>query len=765
MNTSRPVVAFALLQESSKEFKTDLLGGICLLINPIIQDLNETLFDPSLLSTRLKSTYGIEISPLALTDFIPRFIEAKILTTNQTSKFNSSVQEVFFNPIIHENKSIATEGEEEKFQLLLSRFEEFCNEHLKTYNITVASNELIDGLLNRLATFNFHAIQAKPDRTKLDTAARTTILGATAKEDQEIEKLVSIDSKLDVLVAAFISHLSEDDQEAFDLIVKVGEGALAAQLVLDLQAPSLSKRLDDVTIILDTPILLSLLNLSSVQQVEYARLLKEQIIRSGAKIGAFTHSIEEAEGVLHAIKTGILFGSAYGPTASRLRNPAYRAYVESMEGFVRQRLSEHNITIIERAANIRYQHFSGELEEELTQEIQFSLIDKRLARERDALSVAETIRYRNGAYIKIQDIPACQYLFLTTNSKLQSQSKKFLISKKIISKDSLPPILTDRYFSGLTWLMYGGEGNSLPRAKLLSNCASALRDRPDVIRKTKTFLNELKPELAAHFEALMTNDRAAAYMTEITLGDSLLITQENVLTIYAEVELIAAERVSQMKDEEYGKKLNEKEKEINELSKSIIEMNKKNEEKSQQIQDNKFEINHLKSNIELISNSLQNTTTTLKKTEEEREAINRRFDELEKTNIATQKNLRNQEIIAIKNSLKKAKDYRRNMKIVAALIYLILIGITNYIDKYPQTLNSIGATRHWPLIFIASQILISFIFLGSVLNILFKKTIQHRAIEVFKRELSNAGYGTENPTISINLENFTLQDLEEPATP
>ena len=98
------------------------------------------------------------------------------------------------------------------------------------------------------------------------------------------------------------------------------------------------------------------------------------------------------------------------------------------------------------------------------------------------------------------------------------------------------PIVTSRYLSGLCWLLCGGKSDQSPTvAKLLANCAAALRLKPELAERPKRFLAAVDPEKARHFEAMMTNERASQYLVEVTLGDANVITANNAEDIYEEV--------------------------------------------------------------------------------------------------------------------------------------------------------------------------------------------------------------------------------------
>jgi hypothetical protein len=128
----------------------------------------------------------------------------------------------------------------------------------------------------------------------------------------------------------------------------------------------------------------------------------------------------------------------------------------------------------------------------------------------------------------------------------------FLLRKKYVIDGEFNPIITSRYLSGLCWLMCGGRSDQSPTtAKLLANCAAALRLRPEIAERTKRFLADIDPEKARHFEVLMTNERAAQYLAEVTLGDVNVVMANNAEEIFEEVQRRAAEKVAMEKDQQY----------------------------------------------------------------------------------------------------------------------------------------------------------------------------------------------------------------------
>jgi len=754
LSISRPVVAFALLKECSEVLRTDLLGGISLLVKPLIADLAGQRFSSELLAERISSSYGIAIGPQALLDFLPRFLAAGLVVEK---KISDIVTEVVYSDV-DTTFSDESKTDESDFQNVFDKFTNFCTNYLALLGLELSEQELISGLLTRLATFDFNAIGIKPDRSARDFPQTKIILGPSAKEDIEVEGMVSKDARLDVLVAAFVNHVADTDKPTLELLVKVAEGALGAELVFDLQAPNVKSDLSKVTVILDTPIILSLLDLSDHQQHTYALELTSRITETKASMAVFSHSIKEAEGVLFAVRKGIMaHGQAYGPTAYRLSDSAYRTYFETMIGAVETRLAERGIPTL--GSTQRYQYFTGDEEEELAQSLRFHLLEKRIARERDASSVAETMRLRAGAHVPLEKIESCRYLFVTSNAVLQNQARGYLIRKAKIDRSEFSPIVTDRYLLGLIWLVFGGSSiDQLSTAKLLANCSAALRVRPDVISKTKMFLSKIDPEKLAHFEALMTKERAARYMTEITLGDSLLITEENASEIYERVESIAAEKVARQKDEFYEQAMSNKDGKIGELEVGLAEAQENIERMTLASESKDAELRHHESQIELLGGELKKTERQFRK---ETEEVNRLSSNIEALSVSAKRaedEALRAKRTAIILSLEKARTslwVRRVLVLIGFVGSGILLG---YLDKFILPSISSDYKGMANVALLVSQAVLGAMGFWVFTDKLFGASIWRFSRKKYEHELAVFGYDDNKPEFEIDFDHFSIKE-------
>ena len=157
------------------------------------------------------------------------------------------------------------------------------------------------------------------------------------------------------------------------------------------------------------------------------------------------------------------------------------------------------------------------------------------AQERDAESVAATMRLRHGKRVKMNRLSAAGFIFITKNTRVVEKTINFLKQKGLFNDGEVPPVLSEKHLAGLLWAIYGGQGSELTRYLLLANCTAALELRNDVIAQMHRFLSEIDEEKAEIFSTLMTKERASQYAMQLTLGDSTFITKDNALSVFEEI--------------------------------------------------------------------------------------------------------------------------------------------------------------------------------------------------------------------------------------
>lgn len=448
--------------------------------------------------------------------------------------------------------------------------------------------------------------------------------------------------------------------------------------------------------------------------------------------------------MLHAIEHARLVGEAYGPTVQRMSSSTYRAFFQTMRGRIAWQWQQgHNFEIIQETAVQFYKNFTQQDEEELIGRIRRSIVDRYLTSERDAKSVAETMRRLGGGHIPLGNIASCRFVFVTGNTGLQRRAAAYLKEKGFVREGEFTPILTDRYTAGLCWLISGGKAKTSPStAQLLANCAAALRSKKELIARTKEFLAELDETKASHFEALMTNERASQYLVEVTLGNLDVITANNVEDIFAEAQRRAAETVTKERDEFYGEKisvltsqLEEGEARANALQEKIAEIALDNAAKD--LQTSELENKSMELQAEL---ALQKQTMT--RQESELQAIHQSVNEL--TRVASNAIADNE--ARRKGAVDFAKRHASGrvlfLRIFGASVLWIITLALSLVDKFLIPELSVERQALANLILIGTQSALGLLGVSLFFDRFVGKPVQKLHGKLYAKKLHELGYSS-----------------------
>lgn len=540
VSKDRALIAFAFLADELTRGH-DLATSILPLFKPVTKPLAGKRFSPKQLSQLISDCYGMDIHPYAIEDLVPRLEAAGILTRNPATQ---NIDE-----LIYANISEDFDAVEDSFsENLFTAFESFAAPVLQLHKISLSSDQLRSELLARLRRTEFLGILAKPDRTREDERSPSTIGIKKSADEVAWELDVTAQAHMDVLVASFFLDTKNRNPPLFEMLLRTAAGVVVSEVVLNFRNPHNLLSLNGLVVILDTPFLMSMLDLASEVRHEYSKRLATQLIEKGAVLATFRHCVDEFRDNLKAVLSNFERGEAYGETAGRLRQLQFRTYAATLTTSIEPRLRELGVQVVSEPTAPMYRHFPDTDVDELRRKITFH--ERWLARDRDAHSITNVIRLRSGKYVDFDHLGNAGYVFLSENAKLVNLATGHLVASKIYNERDVPPCLTDRYFAGLLWIMFGGENNSLTEFRLLANCVRAIQPRRDVIAKMNKILSGLDGDKAKHFSAIMTTERGSHYLMQQTLGDSLLITEDNAEDIYQQLEFVVGERVAREKDEE-----------------------------------------------------------------------------------------------------------------------------------------------------------------------------------------------------------------------
>ena len=542
MEISRALMTLAFVHDRFIE-TGDFRTGLAPLFEPIARENTGRVFDPKECSESLRNRYDIVIHPAAVESLAPALTHAGILAEERVGD-TALLSYVSFDdaePALPEHM----------IQQAISSFLIYCRPLLSGANVNISEEVLKQGLLDRLVKMESLHILLNGKSFFGTGETKSTV----SQESLQLKDLASDDdtsSRLDVLCATFLLYCKRENPDLFDLLVRICNGALLAEVVLDLQNPPRSgSQLSELTLLLDGPLVLDLLDLSDQEHHQHMVALLQSATEASARVAILPHTVDEVRGAILAPLRALQRGErTHGPLGRRLPGSStLQTYASSVAADVKKHLQGLNLEVLSLEQG-SHKHglaqYSEEIEMLLSGRLPGESPDTRL---RDAKSIVDVLRLRGDDYIDMP-IARSKYVLISRNETLVYRSRESLRRDAILSKNSAAPAITDRQLSGLLWVISGGKADNLTRTQLIANCSAAAAPRRDLITKMYDFLSDLEPSKHPYFEALMTKDRACQVLVEKTLGDAKLVTSTNFMEIYSEIEQTAEERIVAEKDAE-----------------------------------------------------------------------------------------------------------------------------------------------------------------------------------------------------------------------
>ena len=663
-NVDQSLIAYAFLAQTTRN-SGDLLSGLVPIFKPIAKKYSGNAFDPGLFSSELGEIYGLDVNTKAVEDFIPRLEAAGVIT-------NIGKDKEYPQYVYSEIKEQFDEVSPVEIREAVKEFISFSSPLLQEHGVEVDSGRLEEVFLQQLVDMDFVGVLLKPERKMEKEGGKKTLSIPPSQEQKEWEDDKRKRSQEEILCATFIVDAYHNRPKLYELIMKVASGALIAQVVLNFQDPGTSFSLDGLTVVLDTPFLMDLLDLASKEGHEAAKRIVDQLVSGGAKLSVFDHSIDELKSNLNAVISRYHEGEAFGATARRLAEKSFESYATSIMRLPESPLRSRGISIISCPNSTHsYQYFSEEHKEQFNNSLGY--FANRWAQERDAESVAGIVRLRNGKVAKMGRFPSSGYVLLTDNAWVMTQSEKFMIQKKYYEKGDFPPAVTDRYLSGLLWVVLGGKTADLPKYVLLANCAAALEPKSDVVSHMYRFLSQLDDEKAQHFHALMTDERASQHLMELTLGEAQVVTQSNAPEILEKLksklleqhekqtEIALKEKELELGEEHEKKLKDELEKQANDYENQLTEEQRRVKESEEELDQVRTMLSLQKKDFDWKINSMSEDLTRL---EEE----NTKHQDLE----------REREYGVVKGAVIVANKQKRRLELLIAFVVAIIAILVTF---------------------------------------------------------------------------------------
>lgn len=499
----------------------DPVGGLMPIFGSLLSQMRMTVFEPNEFAKKVRAAYNWDMSPLVARALIPEMEKEGWLIGQGASREIYTVQKQEVS-----SYTVDTEGVEE----VLDDFVRHVEERYATANIPKTGEALksafLQGMMTEKMLTNF------ADSRKDIQWSKTISLDKGAAEQKD--DFSSEERLLRFAIYEYADLLRDQSPEKFQTLEKITRGALIAETVMSMQRPASPDLLRQVSVIIDAPLLLDRLDLSTPEFHQYAKDLFNLMDRGAVQKYAFKHSIVEMERILSATLSAVDGNAGYGLLATRIRFSRgdmldARAKVGTLEKEVRRL----GVKLIDSAAKydpenpFHAQHW-GALMTHICGNMQS--LD---AKDADTASAIDTLRRRGGN--NPPSMVDAKWVFVTKNQRLARQAHRYFVNKRLLDKDSAPPLLTDLKLAASLWFcadMSRARMEGMLNSRVIATCSAVREPGVGLIVKVLDLLKEKDEEKRKTLSDIVPERCVRHFLSSKAMKEEEGVTRENVLEFY-----------------------------------------------------------------------------------------------------------------------------------------------------------------------------------------------------------------------------------------
>lgn len=502
---SSSLLAFALVADEYERTGDPILG-MKPLFSPLLSGKAGSEFDAVAFSQEFTEMYGLHMQP-----FVARALADRLVTIGLLSSSHDREKGTLYH--VEDFEWEAERVTEEEIDEVTTLFSIWGRAQADKVGRSFSKELLQRSILERLSRPEFASIFSNDSDSK-NRAMRSKLgVGAPSLTSKDEEYL-------DFLVASFLLQAARDAPDVFASIERIALGALLADAVAGFAVPAEpSTSGDPLRVILDSPLILDLLDLNSRQQKEYALAFLGALKDHGLRVAVFEHSIEEAKIAIQTILDMHRRGVAYGPMAHRFKvDSGHTAYASVVRNSLKSRVENLGISVlrVEIYEEARFKRFFPDSRVDEVRNAIGDLHENLEARILDAKSVAAVARLK-GQKADSASVFQSGSIFITRNSVLCKRVNGVLSRGR---GDPHPRfvIATDGQFAGVLWFARGAVAHETSKRRLIANCSAAVLPRRDLVARMSSLMESWDENLKREFSALMTDERASLFPMRVTGG-------------------------------------------------------------------------------------------------------------------------------------------------------------------------------------------------------------------------------------------------------
>lgn len=313
---------------------------------------------------------------------------------------------------------------------------------------------------------------------------------AAMVNDTALPPIEEARESLDFVVASFIVEVQTTDAQTFDQLAHVAKGAIIASAIYFPDPEEFEARLNNLTIFLDTTILLRLVGASGPELRALAQDLVRLASARGAKIACFEHTLREVRGVLAACTEVVRRGTSkyYGEASEYMVSSGWEVTdVVALSDSLEERLETLDVAVQVKPPHMAALTLDEDLLEKTLQEhVHYT---SPSARHKDIDSITAIYRLRHGR--SATTLSRTNAVFITHNTALVRASRAF---EKLdeIDRGSIPLCTPDFSLTTHLWVSQQVTAPDLPIRSLVADSYSVMRADDHVWRLYLEKIEELR---------------------------------------------------------------------------------------------------------------------------------------------------------------------------------------------------------------------------------------------------------------------------------
>lgn len=456
-----PLENLSLLESLQGAKRADELDIYIPYIANVIDEMSSDIVDKNELQQRLNEKFNI-ITPMGAISSL--LIRAK----KQGLVFKSNKQ--FFivkdkvNCLLSEVESKKSEINQ-SINLIVDEYLQYCKNE---FNYTLSRKEAEDNVYKfirvNISIFSDHISKAELNES-------------------------GIEHNNGYRVASFIKHVNKNTKSLIPEITRIVKGTLLANYLTIVDKSSTKNKFENITIYLDTPILIGILGWDGDIRKKSLNEFIELLVSLNINIKIFEPTFRELNAIFNEWKTSLSnrrYQDFHEMTRQLMKSRGITPAQMSTEITLLERNLENNNIFIDKKFNLDVKYCCDEVK--LDKFLKRAGFKKSIARAHDVQCISSVFNSRKGR--EIRTLNEKFSVFITTNTSIESITGRFF--KKEISKESIPLVTSENWISTLLWLKEPNRFSNFPFDILLTDAYSTLSSDDIFWRNFLKRLDKLK---------------------------------------------------------------------------------------------------------------------------------------------------------------------------------------------------------------------------------------------------------------------------------